>query len=416
MHPPMEKLTCPIDLDALDASTCSPEAAVNLPPACYSDEEFYRFELESVFFRQWLCVGRTEQIPEPGDYFTTTVAGGEPLIVVRDREGAVRVMSSICRHRGMCVTAPAELPKDKWFDDIPETSGNTRNFRCPYHWWVYDLDGHLMAAPEMERRSGGFDRAEWGLPNLRVELWNGFIFCNFDPDASPLGPTLGKLTRLLMNYHLGEMVTTQPEVVKDLPFNWKIMAENFMEAYHSKRLHGNRYDIDPKTEESKKETLIGGSPTMYEPGDGAIAGAGRTAYKDRGLNPTQHALFPPIVTLSDEERWHMIYAFVPPTLLLGVSTDSAFWFLVEPTSVSTHTLSMAFVFPPETHKLKLFDDLFQNHISGVELFNKQDMPSNHAVQVGMSSRFAPRGPLSWQDEFLTQFNSWLADCYRRAAG
>ena len=110
----------------------------------------------------------------------------------------------------------------------------------------------------------------------------------------------------------------------------------------------------------------------------------------------------------------MVYAAIPPSLLLGVSTDSAFWFIVTPTGAETFTLSMSFVFPRETMGMKLFDQLFKQHVDGVDLFNSEDLPANIATQRGLRSRFAPRGPLARGDLFLTQFNSWLLERYEAA--
>jgi phenylpropionate dioxygenase-like ring-hydroxylating dioxygenase large terminal subunit len=402
----------PVPLEEFDASTVAAADAVGLPPAAYTDPDFFAFEVDAVFGREWMCIGRVDQIPNPGDFFTTTLAGGEHVIVDRTADGRVNVMSSVCQHRGMCVTAPAQRSKEEWLTKPPDVSGNTRTFRCPYHWWIYDLEGKLLGAPEMHERTS-FERSNFGLPALGAAVWNGFIFANFDSNAAPLAPRLSKLTKILENYHLEDMVSTPPEILADVPYNWKIMVENFMEGYHNNRLHHTLYDIE-RGDAPDSETMLSGIFTEYEPGDGAISGAGVTAHRDRGLNPTQRALFPPIDTLTDEERWHMVYAYVPPSLLLGVSTDSAFWFLVTPRTADTFTLQMSYVFPRSTREMKLFSQLFSAHVAGVELFNGQDLPANIAVQEGMHSRYAPRGPLSRQDIFLVQFNQWLLERYRAA--
>ena len=161
----------------------------------------------------------------------------------------------------------------------------------------------------------------------------------------------------------------------------------------------------------RREPLHQGAQRSLFPSD---AGWGRTAHRDRGLNPTQRGLFPAIATLTDEERWHMGYVCVPPSLLLGVSTDSAFWFVVTPTGPETFTLSMSFVFPRSTTEQKLFDQLLGQHVAGVDLFNGEDMPANIATQAGLRSRYAPRGPLARGDLFLAQFNTWLLERYRAA--
>src|SRR5262249_31584290 len=178
---------------SLDTSVLSLEAAETLPPACYTDAGFYEFEKEALFNHEWLCIGREEWVKENGDYFTTQIIG-EPIVVARARDGVVRAMSSVCQHRAMLVA---------------EGKGNTRGFVCPYHHWVYGLDGKLVNAPAMERTCA-FDKKSVRLPEFKVESWLGFLFINFDPDAAPLAPRLAKVADAIAGYDLGaaQLATT----------------------------------------------------------------------------------------------------------------------------------------------------------------------------------------------------------------
>ena len=395
---------CPIPLEAFDASAQEFSKAVTLPAECYTDPAFFQFEMEAVFAQEWVCLGRTDMVPNPGDFFTITLLN-EPLIVARNQDGDVRVMSAVCRHRGMIITAPGDRPPAEWTAPPPETKGNCRNFRCPYHWWTYDLNGKLIGAPAMEK-TDGFDKADHSLPEIKTEIWKGFIFVNLDGTAPPLAPRLEKLDDFAKNYQFENMVTVEPMMVPDLPFNWKVMVENFMEGYHPDRLHKGIHDWVPS------------SNISYEPYDEACAamyGVGRALHLDGGFNATGKGVFPPIPTLTEDERMNVPFIYVPPSLLIGAQPDSAFWFVVLPTSPDTHTLSMAYIFPPSTVQLELFPQLLHAAISGVELFNNQDLPANTAIQKGLHSRFAPRGPYSWQEEVLSQFNRWLVKRYRQHA-
>ena len=406
----MANLRSPVPLSEIEPAARPAPEAIGLPPACYTDAEFYAFEKAAVFDTEWLCVGRASQIPEVGDYFTATLLGTEPVIVVRNRDGLINVMSAICRHRAMCITAPAERPKDEWFDPAPECNGSTRNFRCPYHWWTYDLDGRLIGAPEMHQRPG-FVRSEVALPQLAVEEWQGFVFCSFNPDPQPLGPRLANFDEMLANYRVAELVTTEPELL-EMPFNWKVFAENFMDAYHSLRLHSSLYDFTEA--DTGNETLLAGTFPPLAPGSIGIGGRGRAGFKDRGMNPTQTALFPPIDTLDEDDRWNAVYLYVAPSLLIGAHSDSVKWFAVQPVSAGTSLGKIGYLFPESTTKLKLFDQLLEQHKRGVELFYEQDMPVAVASQRGMGSRFAPQGPLSGQDFFRSQLAEWLLERYRAA--
>jgi phenylpropionate dioxygenase-like ring-hydroxylating dioxygenase large terminal subunit len=393
-----------LSIQSLQRSRGTYETAVGLPRELYFDPDFHRFEMDAVFAAEWLCVGRQEQIPDVGDYLAVTRAG-EPLIVVRAKDRSVRVMSAVCRHRAMCITASVDRTDDDMLDPPDLQSGSARTFRCPYHYWVYDLDGQLVGAPEMSRTTG-FDPADVQLPGLAVELWQGFIFANFDTDAAPLAPRLAKLDAVLANYGVASLVTVDPVTIPDVPFNWKIMTENFMEMYHQSRLHHGIHDFAPSS---------GAWYADYEPGDAAMFGFSETIEPDGGFNPTFRVLFPPLPDITMEERQRVVFAFVPPSLLMGFTADSAFWFNVDPTGPTTHALSMAYIFPASTVELPDFDATLEDAIAGVANFNRQDMPTNVATQLGMQSRFAPRGRYSWQEGVLAQFNSWLIERYEAAA-
>ena len=166
----------------------------------YTDSDFHLFEIESVFGSEWLCVGRQEQIPNAGDYLAVTRAQ-EPLIIVRNGSGSISAMSGVCQHRGMCLSASVDRSDEEMLDRPQFDPGSGRQFRCPYHYWVYDLDGRLVGAPEMAQ-TPGFNLEDIRLPQLAVEVWKGFIFVNFSlrrsaPCASPpqAGSSAGQLRR-----------------------------------------------------------------------------------------------------------------------------------------------------------------------------------------------------------------------------
>ena len=144
--------------------------ALSLPAWCYTSQRFYRREVEQVFLKTWLFVGRCEEIAEAGDYRCVDTPGG-PVILLRGRAGAVTAFANTCRHRG-----------SRLLDGAGRCE---RAIICPYHGWSYDLDGSLMGAAAMEN-SVGFDRTRHGLTPIRSALWQGFIWINFDADAPSL--------------------------------------------------------------------------------------------------------------------------------------------------------------------------------------------------------------------------------------
>jgi len=389
----------------LEVSDRGVEDACMLPSACYTSAEFFEFERRALFGREWFCVGRTSDVPAPGDYFTITIAD-EPLLVARGPDRLVRVMSSVCRHRGMVITDPVPKGRDRWWDTEPtETAGHCeRAFRCPYHYWTYDLTGRLIGAPDMHR-TADFDRAAIGLPNLRVEIWKGFVFANFDDNAPALAPRLAAIERVIEHWHVEEMLPGGAEQLRGLPWNWKVMVENFVEFYHSDRLH------HPICEFSRSNSYIRHD---FQPEDATIVAAGATTHPDFGFNPTFKALFPPIATLTEEERALAVFFLVPPTLAFGVNSDSAFYFLLNPTAVDRLDIKVAGLYPPEYLDLPLFHQLEGLAALGIEFFNEQDFAAVSSIQRGLRSRYAPRGRFCWQEEPITHFNRWLVRRYRDA--
>jgi Rieske 2Fe-2S family protein len=119
-------------------------AGRSLLQAFYADPEIYRRDLDRVLMRHWLCAGHESRVSKPGDFFLVEVAE-ESIVIVRGRDGALRALANVCRHRGSRVCREAE--------------GNAKLFICPYHAWTYDIDGSLKAARHMEE---GFDRPRTG--------------------------------------------------------------------------------------------------------------------------------------------------------------------------------------------------------------------------------------------------------------
>jgi phenylpropionate dioxygenase-like ring-hydroxylating dioxygenase large terminal subunit len=375
-----------------------------LPPACYTDGAFFEFEKDAIFYKEWLCLGRVEQVPNVGDFFSTTVVD-EPLIVIRTGARDIKVLSGVCRHRGMVVTSPGQMDNLEDCRRLPDVKGNRKEFVCPYHFWTYDLEGRLISAPEMER-TPAFDKSAVRLPNMRVEIWNGFIFTNFDPDAAPLSPRLARLDEVVGNWHLDEMLDADPQHVNDMPWNWKIMHENSIEAYHVDRLHAGLHNVLPS----------GGTlPTIYEEGDGALVLLMQAAEKDYALNPTFKPLLPLIDTLTDEERMIGRFALIPPTLFLALNTDSAYYRMVLPTAVDSINIRFGDLVPRKQLRGRRNREVRKMISEGVRIFGRQDFPTNAAVHKGLRSRFAPRGNYSWQEDSLPHFNQWLINRYRATA-
>ena len=193
--------------------------ARSLPAGFYVSEAFLEIEKEEIFRKEWICLGRVDEVSKRGDYFATQLLD-EPLIVVCGQDDKVRVLSNVCRHRSSV---------------IAEGKGNAKNFVCPYHAWTYATDGQLLRAPYMDQVAA-FDVKGCRLPELASEIWRGFIYVNLDGKAKPLAPRLKGLEPYVTNYHPEDLVLSvvQEEVWST---NWKCLAENFLEGYHLSTVH-----------------------------------------------------------------------------------------------------------------------------------------------------------------------------------
>ncbi|MCB1394536.1 MAG: aromatic ring-hydroxylating dioxygenase subunit alpha, partial [Rhodobacteraceae bacterium] len=209
-------------VEALRANVAVPfERARAMPPAVYTSEDFVQAELDHIFAREWFCIGRADALAEPGAYTTAELAG-EPVLVVRGRDGALKAMSNVCRHR-MSV--------------LLEGRGQARAITCPYHGWTYNLDGSLRGAPAMEKNAG-FCKADYALPQVRCEEWLGWVFVTLNPDAAPVAQRLAPVEAMIAGYDMTNYTENfYEEHVWDT--NWKVLAENFMESYHLPVCHAD---------------------------------------------------------------------------------------------------------------------------------------------------------------------------------
>ena len=371
----------------LEASDGSIETSITLPPACYTDAAFYRFEQEALFNHEWLCVGRESQVAEAGDYFTTRIIG-EPIIVTRNRSGEIRAMSAVCQHRAMLVA---------------EGAGNTRGFVCPYHHWVYSLDGDLVNAPAMDRTCD-FRRDTVKLPALQVEVWLGFIFVNIDLEAAPLAPRLAAVADAVASYGLAEAHALAPMTGK-FPWNWKVMFENNNDGYHASKLHrGPLHDFIPSERAVFPEAA---------PDDAGFLRYNGTLHPDASFNPTQRAVLPIFPGLTTEDRARMTFANVPPTLSLVLTCDLVIYLILRPCGPEELEQDTGILVAPGAAEDPAFEHRLEMIMTSAQRIIAQDMHVDALVQQGLNSRFATRGRYSWQEGAQGQLNRWLMQRYRQ---
>jgi len=193
--------------------------ARTLPASAYSSTAFHERELEAIFRRDWVCAGVIDEMPVAGSWTARTI-GGLPVLFVRDKAGELRAFLNVCRHRASPLCEDGE-------------THSSSLIRCPYHSWLYQLDGSLARASGVGEPEG-FDVADYSLKPVRLAAWRRMVFVCFDESAAPLD--LGPLAAAVDAYPLEEMRLALSET-HDRPFNWKVLLENYSENYHTPFVH-----------------------------------------------------------------------------------------------------------------------------------------------------------------------------------
>ena len=202
-----------------------------LPADAYTGEEFWGAECQSVFTKNWVCIGFNHEVQQTGEAMPVTFAG-HPLVIVRNGSGDIKVFHNICRHR--CL-------------QLVEKHGVVGNLiRCPYHAWAYDLDGNFKGAPHFGGTdihiADGMDRSRTGLIEVRSHVWNDWIFVNIDGSAESFEDYSATLQERLKGVNWAQVENIATLDFGEIPCNWKFIMENFIEPYHVQFVHKSTTD------------------------------------------------------------------------------------------------------------------------------------------------------------------------------
>ena len=364
-----------ISLDNIKGIRNNLENTTSLPPVCYTDQQFYLLEEENIFRKNWLCVGRANQIPNSGDYFTIDLLN-DPLVIVRDAENSIRALSRVCKHRWM---------------KIVEGTGNSKSFTCPYHGWMYDLTGMLRATPGMDKSQ--FDKKQCNLPSLQVEIWQGFIFVNYDMNAKPLASLLSGLNKKLEGYQISEMNSIEP-ITYESEWNWKVMVENASEVYHL-GLHSN--------------TFVSALPplksTIIEDNDGPYTYY-RVPSKNRVALPTS---FQPLDTLNTDQLSELVLCTVFPCHIMIINPDQMTWIQILPKTATSHTLRFHLCFNSSAFNERTFHQICKQSKWFLQQIHEEDIFACQSVQKGLLSKYAQPTSFSYLEKSIWQLHNWILD-------
>jgi glycine betaine catabolism A len=374
--------TSPIDPAELQVCMVPPEEARTLPAAAYTSAEVFAWERKHFLETSWVCLGRSSDMAESGSQRAVRV-GDEGILLVRGKDDVLRGFSNTCRHRGHEL-----LPCGG-----PVTTN--RSIRCPYHSWVYRLDGSFRAAPGFEDGPGwtAADPDNALLP-ARVEEWGGWVFVNASGDAPPLADHLGNLVEAMEPYEQERLeVAARHEYT--IEANWKLIVENYHECYHCSTIHPELCEVTPPESGDAFEPtglVIGGTMDLMDHAE------------TMSLDGKSAGVFLP--KLDQSLRRKVLYVQVFPSLLLSAHPDYLLAHRLEPLDEGRTQIECLWLFPPEATERDGFDPGYA--VEFWDITNRQDWAACEGVQRGAAGRGYRQGPLSWMEGNVWQHVSLVA--------
>jgi glycine betaine catabolism A len=357
------------------------EASV-LPPRVFHDRDVFDYEQDAWFAREWVSVGREEDALVPGQYFLATVAG-ENIIIVRGNDGELRGLLNVCRHRGATV--------------IEEPCGTVPRFQCPYHAWVYDLEGRLRQ-PRHTELLVDFDPDEWGLVPVRVGTWQGIVYVDLSGDAPPLLDFLGNITEHFARFDLASLRRAR-RIDYDVQANWKALVENFLECYHCPGVHPQLNKITPYNSGS------------YLPSTGAAMSSFMEVlpeYETLSMTGAADGRMP-ILGMTGDDLKRVYYAVIWPNQLFSLHPDYLMLHWITPLSPERTIVRCEWFFDPEEMAKPDFNP--DEAIEFWDLTNRQDWHVCELQQQGTKARGYTAGRYAAIESSVHGFDLMVADRY-----
>jgi Rieske 2Fe-2S family protein len=354
-----------------------------LPGRFYTDDAVFAREQESIFEAMWFCAVRASDVDRPGAFQTVDV-GRESVLISRSRSNEIRAFYNVCRHRGARVCTEA-------------SGAVTRAFQCSYHAWTYDLDGKLIAAPNLTKMPD-IDRVEFGLRPIAVREWLGYVWVCLADDPPPFEQTvLGAVSERLgdlesLEHYDVAGLQVGRRIHYDVAANWKLIVENFMECYHCATIHPELTEVLPE--------FTAGLAAQYFVGHGALFGADIQGFTVDGSAGHERI---PGVTAEQDRRYYAIT--IKPQVFINLVPDHVIVHRMFPVAVDRTIIECDWLYLPSV--VDSGADLSRS----VELFdrvNRQDFIACERTQPSMSSRlYADGGVLVPSEHHIGAFHEWV---------
>lgn len=346
-----------------------------MPKSVYTSQEFLDLEIEHIFKKDWFCAGRAETLKNKGDYLTFELAG-QPIMIIKDGDGEIRAQSNVCLHR---------------MSTLLQGSGNTKAIVCPYHAWTYNLDGSMRGAPGMGRNEA-FCKDKLKLPQVKCEIWLGWIMVSLNPDAKPVASELSQAEAMIEDYDMASYQQTFSEThLWDT--NWKVLAENFMESYHLPVCHSGT--IGWSVDLNKMDCPDSPPSFNYH-----------TILKDPEFKLS--IAHPDNTRLKGERRITTYLISIYPSLMITL-TPGYFWYLsLHPKGPNQVQILYGGGMSPDFANDPDGENMLATTKALLDDVNMEDKECTEAVYKGICSGLAKPGPLSHLERPNFDFAKYIA--------
>ncbi len=376
----------PLPADGIAAALAPFGRSRMLPRESYVDPAVFAWEQRNIF-SGWRCVGHAADLAALGAQ-KAVGSGANGTLLVRGDDGAIRAFANTCRHRGHELLACGAAARG-------------RTIVCPYHAWSYRLDGTLRNAPGFADVDG-FDPAEFGLSELRLVDWHGWLFVDAGGHDVDFAAHVAGWDDVVAPYR-PEDLTVVARHSYELATNWKVIAENYQECYHCQSIHPELSRISPPTSGENLDrdgAWMGGWMSIVD-------GAETMSLTGRSGGVT-------IAGLSEHERRSVMYVVAYPNLLISLHPDYVMTHLMTPLAADRTHVECAWAFPKDVAAQPDFDPSYA--VDFWDLTNRQDWAACESVQRGLSSPHARPGPLAPDEDGVHQFVTRVARAYAASAG
>jgi phenylpropionate dioxygenase-like ring-hydroxylating dioxygenase large terminal subunit len=377
-----------MDTQDLSAVRRPVEQANGLPNSHYIDPAQFDAEKKAVLFASWSGLAVASDVPEPGDAVPLTFLG-IPLLLIRDKQGQVRVFYNTCRHRGMIL--------------VEEPRKIEGAIRCPYHSWCYSTEGRLVTTPHVggpgQNTHEAVNRSELGLIELRSHIWRDVVFINISGDAAPFEEVHADLLKRWAEvdkplYHGGP----ESRFTLEVATNWKLAVENYCESYHLPWVHPG---LNSYSRLEDHYNII--APGQY-------SGQGTLVY--RQLQGESGEVFPDFDGLSEQWDEGAEYVAIYPNVLLGAQRDHAFAIVLEPVAIdrTVEHIHLYYATPGTDEALRARNTQLWKTVFEEDVFVVEGMQKGRHAPGFDGGRFSPA-----MDGPTHCFHDWVAERYEIAS-